>query len=81
MPTYVRVKDPSTRHEFDMPDGHPHIAKGLVEVVKPKLYPPSPLPRRPKHHLKLAPPSAARDTAPSTESAADPIAIEETQHG
>ena len=51
---YVRVRDPQTRHEFDMPETHPHIAKGLVEHVKPKLYPPSPLMRRPKHHLDLA---------------------------
>jgi hypothetical protein len=51
---FIRVKDRETGHEFDMPETHPHITKGLVERVKPKLYPPSPLARRPKHHLDLA---------------------------
>lgn len=51
---FVRVRDKETRHEFDLLEGHPWLAKGLVEVVKPKLYPPSRLPRPAKHHMNLA---------------------------
>ena len=64
---YVRVKDPTTRHEFDLPEQHPHIRKGLVEVVKPKQYPPSPLMRRPKHHTRLAAQTVAQKPEPAGE--------------
>lgn len=66
MPTYVRVKDPQTRHEFDMPENHPHITNGLVEVVKPKQYPPAPVMRAPKHHLSLAGRSTTRSASESS---------------
>lgn len=74
MPVYVRVRDLSNRHEFDMPENHPHIAKGLVEVIKPKLYPPSTVMRPPKHHLNLARQSAAQDETTSPE-VADTIPV------
>lgn len=61
---YVRVRDPQTGHEFDMPDNHPHIAKGLVQIVKAKQYPPAAVMRRPKHHVKLARRSAREPVAP-----------------
>lgn len=51
---FIRVRDPETRHEFDLPEGHRLIRLGLVDPVKGKAYPPSPRPRRAKHHLSLA---------------------------
>lgn len=53
MTTFIRVKDPSTGHEFDLPEGHPHIGP-LVKPVKSDRYPPSPFPRRAKFHKSPA---------------------------
>jgi hypothetical protein len=61
---WIRVKDPSTGHEFDVQENSPLLAKGLVEHIKPKLYPPSPIRRAPKHHKPLAP-ARVRDDAGS----------------
>lgn len=46
---YLRVKDPSTGHEFDVPSDSILLAKGRVVPVKAKRYPPSPAPRPAKH--------------------------------
>lgn len=54
MTIYIRVKDPDTGHEFDVPEGSALLAKGLVSPVKEKRYPAAEQPRRPKHHLNLA---------------------------
>lgn len=66
MPTYVRVKDPDTGHEFDIPEDHPFVTDGVVKLVKSKEYPPSPIERPRKHHIELAGQSASRqpDTSP-----------------
>jgi hypothetical protein len=75
---YVRVRDPQTRHEYDMPSTHPHITRGLVIPLDSRRWPPVAVPRPPKHHVeltKLAVPSAAtrarrpatRNPAPRTE--------------
>ena len=61
---YLRVKDPDTGHEFDLPANHPHITKGLVHLVKAAQYPPAAVMRRPKHHVKLARRSAREPVAP-----------------
>ena len=50
---FVRVKDKSTRHEYDLPENHVLIRRGLVEVVKRKGYPPSRYPRRARHFKRL----------------------------
>jgi len=50
---YVRVRDRATRHEFDVPEGDKRIGVQF-DLVKKKQYPPSPVQRRPKHHLNLA---------------------------
>src|SRR5690606_40461428 len=52
---HVRVKAPNTGHEFDVPEDSILLNRGLVRRVKEKAYPPARYPRRPKHHLKLAP--------------------------
>ena len=49
---FVRVKDKSTGHEFDVPESDPRIGKTFTALSK-KDYPPSPVVRRPKHHLNL----------------------------
>lgn len=61
---FVRVKDKSTGHEFDVPEDSVLLRDGLVEQVKQKLYPPSPVIRAPKHHKPLGP-SRVRDDAGS----------------
>lgn len=53
MPVFVRVRDKDTRHEFDIPESSPLLTRGLVERVKPRLYPPHHRPRAPKHHLNF----------------------------
>ena len=49
---FVRVKDKSTGHEFDVPESDPRIGKSLTALSK-KDYPSSTVARRPKHHLDL----------------------------
>lgn len=57
---FVRVKDKSTGHEFDVPESDPRIGKSLTALSK-KDYPPSSVIRRPKHHIKLK----SKQSAPS----------------
>lgn len=60
---YVRVHNPDTGHEYDLPEDHPTIRNGLVAIVKGSK--PSPLPRPAKHagKAKARPkPAKARTT-------------------
>lgn len=59
---FVRVKDPSTGHEFDVREDSILLSRELVRRVKPKLYPLSPITRRPKYHLDLAGQSGTQET-------------------
>lgn len=47
---FVRVKDKSTGHEFDVPESDPRIGKTFTPLSK-KHYPPSTAVRRPKHNV------------------------------
>lgn len=80
---YVRVKDRSTGHEYDVREDSPLLRKDRVERIKSDRYPPSPRARRPKHHIKLAGRTASRetDTAPATSEpqAAPAVADEATK--
>lgn len=82
-PMYVRVKDESTGHEFDVREDSLLLRKGRVKPVKAKEYPPSAVARRPKHHIKLAGRTASRetDTAPavSDPATAPVVAAEATE--
>jgi hypothetical protein len=60
---YVRVRDPETRHEFDVPEDSPLLRRELVIPVKSKRYPPSRIQRPAKHHIRLAGRTASRETA------------------
>lgn len=51
MPTFIRVKDPSNGHEFDLPEGHYWLTSGEVVQVKSDRYPPSPVARPEKFHI------------------------------
>lgn len=62
---FVRVKDKSTGHEFDVPESDPRIGKSLTALSK-KDYPPSSVIRRPKHHLNLKPKQSAPSKAEKT---------------
>lgn len=61
-PMFIRVKDSATGHEFDRREDDPGIASGRFVPVKTKQYPPAPVARRPKHHVKLAGRTASRET-------------------
>lgn len=50
MPTFVRVKDEGTGHEFDVLDSNPLIGGPLRLVNKPQ-YPPAWMARRPKYNV------------------------------
>lgn len=67
-PMYVRVKDESTGHEFDVREDSLLLRRERVKRIKAKEYPPSNVARRPKHHLDLAGRTASRETdeAPAT---------------
>lgn len=71
---YVRVKDLDTKHQFDLPEGHPAIASGAVQLLDSPRWPASDLLRAPKHHVKLAGRSASRETATDS-----PVAGEATE--
>lgn len=73
MPTYVRVKDPSTGHEFDVPETSSLLRRGLVKPVKGDRYPPSHYPRRAKHRIDLAP---ARTAEVAPELVEEPLHVE-----
>lgn len=64
---WIRVKDPDTKHEFDIRDDHALLTSGRVTPVKSTRYPPAENPRPPKHHLSLAARRAAEKPAPAGE--------------
>lgn len=78
---YVRVKDPATRHEFDVRDDSILLRRELVKRVKPRLYPPSPIARRAKHHHDLAGQPATQETAEHQGPVAAANTPEENTHG
>jgi len=78
---FIRVKDPSTGHEFDVHEDSILLRRDLVQQVKPKLYPPSPIRRAAKHHLDLAGQSATQETAEQQGSSAAANNPEEHTHG
>lgn len=51
---FIRVRDNSTGHEFDVREDSKLLARGVVTHVKPKHYPPSRYPRPPKYRTDLA---------------------------
>ncbi|QTF70611.1 hypothetical protein [Arthrobacter woluwensis] len=61
MPEYIRVKDEDTGHEFDALSDAWQITEGLYKPVKPKLYPPSPVPRPAKHNTLIPASTTERD--------------------
>lgn len=50
---FIRVRDKETRHEFDVPEHSRLLRLGLVEPVKKKGYPPSPITRPARHFVRL----------------------------
>ena len=73
--TFVRVKDPQTGHEFDLPETDPRIASGAVKRVTKAHYPTSTVIRRPKHYV------GAKTVPASTPTAADGAAEKEATNG
>jgi hypothetical protein len=66
---FVRVRDRDTKHEYDLPENDRRIGVS-VDLVKAKRYPPSPVQRRPKHHLRLAGQPVSRLPVPPGEGVA-----------
>lgn len=48
---FIRVRDPETRHEFDVPETDKRLTSGLYERVKSAKYPPVSRPRPAKHFV------------------------------
>ncbi|GAA1642528.1 hypothetical protein ACP6NG_09090 [Brevibacterium casei] len=63
MPYFVRVKDTSTKHQFDVPEDDPRIGKAF-ELLNDDRYPRARAPRPPKHYVPAKRSSAAdRDSS------------------
>lgn len=64
MPTWIRCRDPETRHEFDLHEEDVRLADGSVELVKgyPKHSGLTAQPRPPKYHVR-------KDGKPATRAA------------
>ena len=75
MTTYVRVKDPSSGHQFDLPAEHPWITSGEVIPLRSKRWPDVEQARPAKHHIpKVSPASVGDQSAVSAE--ASPVATD-----
>lgn len=48
---FIRVRDPETKHEFDVPESDKRLTSGLYEPVKSSKYPPVSRPRPAKHFV------------------------------
>ncbi|NKG22207.1 hypothetical protein [Paeniglutamicibacter terrestris] len=48
---FIRVRDPKTRHEFDVPETSKRLASGFYVAIKSDKYPPAIKPRKPKHFV------------------------------
>lgn len=46
----IRVKDKTTKHEFDVAEDDWRIEEGIFEPIKSDRFPPVDRPREPKHH-------------------------------
>lgn len=63
---FVRVKDPTTRHEFDVPETDWRLRDGIFARIKTDRYPPVNSPRRAKHYIPR------KTTATPVESSKEP---------
>lgn|GEM_PF-2650226 len=60
---FIRVIDPSTGHQFDVPETDPRLPDGRLRRMSEKQWPPSEIIRHPKHcPPKLAGRTASRET-------------------
>ncbi|WP_277670793.1 hypothetical protein [Saccharomonospora viridis] len=66
---FVRVKDPATKHEFDVPETDWRLKAGIFTRIKPDRYPPVSRPRRAKHYINWK-----KKTAPAVD-------VKETENG
>ncbi|MCM1011900.1 hypothetical protein [Brevibacterium sp. XM4083] len=63
MPYFVRVKDTSTKHQFDVREDDPRIGSAF-ELLNDDRYPRARAPRPPKHHVPAKRSSSAdRDSS------------------
>lgn len=58
---FVRVKDPTTKHEFDVPESDWRLKAGIFTRIKEDRYPPAHSPRRAKHYIPRKTTAAAVD--------------------
>lgn len=71
---YIRVKEPTSGHEFDRPEGDPLIELGLLVLLDSPRWPPSDVARPPKHHIPKSP--ATRSVQSASAAAAPQDATE-----
>lgn len=74
MPYFVRVKDSSTGHQFDVPEKDPRIGKAFT-LLNSDRFPRARSPRPPKHYVPAltAKPveQESSDTSPASESSVE----------
>lgn len=73
MTTFIRVRDVELKHEFDVPEQHPFIERGLFVPLDSKRYPPSHVARPMKAHIK---PASIRARQSATSAEAPQVATE-----
>lgn len=61
---FVRVRDNSTGHEFDVYEDDPRIGR-VVTHVKPVRYPPAHVARPPKYNILAGRPAMQEQSAPT----------------
>ena len=66
---YIRVKDPTSGHQFDRPEGDPLIEEGLLIPLNSEQWPPAEQARPPKFAI-TPPPKKAAPTVSGAEVAA-----------
>jgi hypothetical protein len=52
---FIRVRDKTTKHEFDVPEDDWRIAEDIFTPIKSDRYPPVDRPREPKHYTEIKP--------------------------
>ena len=75
---FVRVRDNTTKHQFDVPEGDPRIGVSLT-LLDDKRFPPSRFVRRPKHRIQLAGQKASREASVAAAADAEATTTKESR--
>lgn len=73
MPYFVRVKDSSTGHQFDVPEKDPRIGKAFT-LLNSDRFPRARAPRPPKHYVPTQAAKPVEQESSDTSPASEPTA-------